>query len=309
MDVDLNPPGVASSVDWCEHRKVGVPHTESTLCGEHESQIKAQRVRQQGGPDSPGPGADPEPSWVSESLNSERVMNIYTPVSQMPFSDKTPNKKQTFDPCVTTCQTVTTSGSVIRETNFKGSTDEQQQSLKVPHHQPDSGYQTALQDIFMQLEENIMRFVKTELKRFQEVLNPDYRDGGLDQSEGEGLGGTAEEQKSSRQSFLKITQHFLRRMKQEELANCLQTRTHAAECQRTLKVHLQKNIQFVFEGITKAGNPNFFNQIYTELYITEGGTAEVNDEHEARQIERGETASFCLHLDNHTTCSSQSDPS
>uniref|UniRef100_A0AAZ1XJX0 B30.2/SPRY domain-containing protein n=2 Tax=Oreochromis aureus TaxID=47969 RepID=A0AAZ1XJX0_OREAU len=286
MDVDLNPPGVASSVDWCEHRKVGVPPTESTLCGEHESQIKAQRVRQRGGPDSPGPGADPEPSWVSESLNSERVMNIYTPISQMPFSDKTPNKKQTFDPCVTTCQTVTTSGSVIRETNFKGSTDEQQQSLKVPHHQPDSGYQTALQDIFMQLEENIMRFVKTELKRFQEVLNPDYRDGGLDQSEGEGLGGTAEEQKSSRQSFLKITQHFLRRMKQEELANCLQTRTHAAECQRTLKVHLQKNIQCVFEGITKAGNPNFFNQIYTELYITEGGTAEVNNEHEARQIER-----------------------
>ncbi|XP_025754854.1 uncharacterized protein LOC109194752 [Oreochromis niloticus] len=264
-----------------------------------------KQVRQQGGPESPGPGADPEPSWVSESLNSERVMNIYTPISQMPFSDKTPNKKQTFNPCVTTCQTVTTSGSIIRKTNFKGSTDEQQQSLKVPHHQPDSGYQTALQDIFMQLEENIMRFVKTELKRFQEVLNPDYRDGGLDQSEGEGLGGTAEEQKSSRQSFLKITQHFLRRMKQEELANCLQTRTHAAECQRTLKVHLQKNIQCVFEGITKAGNPNFFNQIYTELYITEGGTAEVNDEHEARQIERGETASFCLHLDNHKTCSSQ----
>ncbi|XP_030265436.1 protein NLRC3-like, partial [Sparus aurata] len=48
---------------------------------------------------------------------------------------------------------------------------------------------------------------------------------------------------------------------------------------------LQKKFQCVFEGISKAGNPTLLNQIYTELYITEGGTAEVNDEHEVRQIE------------------------
>uniref|UniRef100_G3Q0X7 NACHT domain-containing protein n=1 Tax=Gasterosteus aculeatus aculeatus TaxID=481459 RepID=G3Q0X7_GASAC len=41
----------------------------------------------------------------------------------------------------------------------------------------------------------------------------------------------------------------------------------------------------VFEGIAKAGNPTLLNEIYTELYITEGGTAEVNEEHEVRQIE------------------------
>uniref|UniRef100_A0A3P9C4Z3 NACHT domain-containing protein n=1 Tax=Maylandia zebra TaxID=106582 RepID=A0A3P9C4Z3_9CICH len=48
---------------------------------------------------------------------------------------------------------------------------------------------------------------------------------------------------------------------------------------------MKKKFQCVFEGIAKAGNPTLLNQIYTELYITEGGTAEVNDEHEIRQIE------------------------
>uniref|UniRef100_A0AAQ4RD70 B30.2/SPRY domain-containing protein n=1 Tax=Gasterosteus aculeatus aculeatus TaxID=481459 RepID=A0AAQ4RD70_GASAC len=56
-------------------------------------------------------------------------------------------------------------------------------------------------------------------------------------------------------------------------------------CQRELKSNLKKKFQCVFEGIAKAGNTTLLNEIYTELYITEGGTAEVNEEHEVRQIE------------------------
>uniref|UniRef100_A0A665TNK8 NACHT domain-containing protein n=1 Tax=Echeneis naucrates TaxID=173247 RepID=A0A665TNK8_ECHNA len=52
-----------------------------------------------------------------------------------------------------------------------------------------------------------------------------------------------------------------------------------------MKSELKKKFQCVFEGISKAGNPTLLNQIYTELYITEGGTGEVNEEHELRQIE------------------------
>ncbi|KAM4600225.1 NACHT, LRR and PYD domains-containing protein 3-like, partial [Fundulus diaphanus] len=52
-----------------------------------------------------------------------------------------------------------------------------------------------------------------------------------------------------------------------------------------LKSGLKEKFQCVFEGIAKAGSPTLLNQIYTELYITEGGTGEVNDEHEVRQIE------------------------
>ncbi|XP_075334252.1 NLR family CARD domain-containing protein 3-like [Odontesthes bonariensis] len=59
----------------------------------------------------------------------------------------------------------------------------------------------------------------------------------------------------------------------------------AAVCGRKVKWALKKKFQCVFEGIPKAGKPTLLNQIYTELYITEGGSGEVNDEHEVRQIE------------------------
>ncbi|XP_055362194.1 NACHT, LRR and PYD domains-containing protein 12-like [Betta splendens] len=162
-----------------------------------------------------------------------------------------------------------------------------QQSSEVPSAQSVQQHQTHLDSIFMLLEENIVTFVKKELKKIQKVLSPDYpeclENQGGDKEE---LDGEDEEQKrSSRDAFLKITANFLRRMKQEELADRLQSRSSAALCQDQLKSHLRQKFQCVFEGIAKAGNPTLLNQIYTELYITEGGTGEVNDEHEVRQIE------------------------
>ncbi|KAF1393419.1 hypothetical protein PFLUV_G00015510 [Perca fluviatilis] len=59
----------------------------------------------------------------------------------------------------------------------------------------------------------------------------------------------------------------------------------AGVCKRKLKSNLNKKFQCVFEGIAKAGNPTLLNQMFTEIYIMEGGTAEVNYEHEVRQIE------------------------
>uniref|UniRef100_A0A3B4FL55 NACHT domain-containing protein n=1 Tax=Pundamilia nyererei TaxID=303518 RepID=A0A3B4FL55_9CICH len=53
--------------------------------------------------------------------------------------------------------------------------------------------------------------------------------------------------------------------------------TNTMNCQRKVKFNLKKK----FEGVAKAGNP----MLLTELYITEGGTGKVNDEHEIRQIE------------------------
>ncbi|XP_039464844.1 protein NLRC3-like [Oreochromis aureus] len=127
----------------------------------------------------------------------------------------------------------------------------------------------------MLLEDNIITFVKNELKKIQKALNPNKPQCLEFQREDD-------EQRSSREAFVKITVDFLRRMKQQELADRLQS---TAVCHRNLKSALKKKFQCVFEGIAKAGNPTLLNEMYTELYITEGGTAEVNDEHEVRQIE------------------------
>ncbi|XP_075334254.1 protein NLRC3-like [Odontesthes bonariensis] len=70
-----------------------------------------------------------------------------------------------------------------------------------------------------------------------------------------------------------------------DVISCLHSELVAAVCGRKVKSALKKKFQCVFEGIPKAGKPTLLNQIYTELYITEGGTGEVNDEHEVRQIE------------------------
>ncbi|XP_076732471.1 protein NLRC3-like [Maylandia zebra] len=131
----------------------------------------------------------------------------------------------------------------------------------------------------MLLEDNIITFVKNELKKIQKALNPNKPQCLEFQREDD------EQRRNSREAFVKITVDFLRRMKQEELADRLQRQLPAAVCHRKLKSTLKKKFQCVFEGIAKAGNPTLLNQIYTELYITEGGTAEVNDEHEVRQIE------------------------
>ncbi|KAF1381116.1 hypothetical protein PFLUV_G00171160, partial [Perca fluviatilis] len=139
----------------------------------------------------------------------------------------------------------------------------------------------------MLLEENIIYFVKNELKKIQKVLSPDFPECLESQREDEEVLDVEDEEqrKSSREAFLKLTLHFLRSMKQEELADRLQIRSLAAVGKDKLKCKLQKKFQCVFEGIAKAGNQTFLNQMFTEIYIIEGETAEVNAEHEVRQIE------------------------
>ncbi|XP_078793516.1 NACHT, LRR and PYD domains-containing protein 3-like isoform X2 [Oryzias latipes] len=152
-----------------------------------------------------------------------------------------------------------------------------QQSSETPSGPSVQQHQTQLDSIFLLLEDNIVSFVKKELKKIQKLLS--HRE---DEEE---LEDEDEEQRSSRESLMKITVNFLRRMKQEELADGLQSRSPAAVCRDKVQSGLKKKFQCLFEGMAKAGNPTLLNEIYTELFITEGGRGELNEEHEVRQIE------------------------
>ncbi|KAM4606526.1 protein NLRC3-like [Polymixia lowei] len=177
-----------------------------------------------------------------------------------------------------------------------------QERSEVTSGQSVQEHQTDLASIFMLLEENIVIFVKNELKRFQRVLSSDYPECLERQREDEEVGGGEEEEhrRSAREAVLKITLHFLRSMQQEELADSLESIPLARVCQHNLKCNLKEKFQCLFEGIAKPGKSTLLNEIYTELYITEGRSGEVNNEHEVRQIEtasrkpvRAETSIKC----------------
>ncbi|XP_032426072.1 NACHT, LRR and PYD domains-containing protein 5-like [Xiphophorus hellerii] len=232
-------------MDQCEDREEGVPPSKTTLCGEDESQSKGQRIHQRLKPEP-----EPEPSCVSfkSDWSKDEVINFKSPGS--PPSERV-----------------------------------DQQSSEVHSGPSAQQHQTQLDSIFMTLEDNIVIFLKNELKKIHKILSPNDPECSESQRDDDVLEGEDEEQRrSSREAVMKITLNFLRRMKQEELADRLQS-SLAAVCQHQLKSGLKKKFQSVFEGIAKAGSPTVLNQIYTELYITEGGTGEVNDEHEVRQIE------------------------
>ncbi|XP_045568296.1 uncharacterized protein [Salmo salar] len=73
---------------------------------------------------------------------------------------------------------------------------------------------------------------------------------------------------------LKITHNLLDRRSQTLLT-----------VQQDIKAKLKHKYQHISEGIGHHGNQSLFKDIYTELYITEGGSGGLNNEHEVRQIE------------------------
>ncbi|XP_073700444.1 uncharacterized protein [Garra rufa] len=119
-------------------------------------------------------------------------------------------------------------------------------------------------------------FLKNELEKLKKILqkeNTQY----FVQDFNEGMC-------SIKESALDITLYFLRDMKQDKLADTLEDELVLVH-QRQLKSNLKRKYQCVFEGIAKHGDSTLLNNIYTDLYITLGGSEQVNTEHEVRQIE------------------------
>ncbi|XP_073719126.1 protein NLRC3-like [Misgurnus anguillicaudatus] len=58
-----------------------------------------------------------------------------------------------------------------------------------------------------------------------------------------------------------------------------------AEVLNTFRSNLRKKFECLYEVTSNERNPTLLNEIYTELYITESESGEINNEHEVRQIE------------------------
>ncbi|KAF7689607.1 hypothetical protein HF521_012960 [Silurus meridionalis] len=122
----------------------------------------------------------------------------------------------------------------------------------------------------LDLEHKLITLLQNELKRYKKLLNPDYPACTKREVEDE------EDQSSVREKVLKITLHFLKRMKHTDLANTLQNKLVSVH-QRKLKSKLREKCKRITEGSSQHG-------IYPDL-ITESRSGDVNNKHEVRQIE------------------------
>ncbi|XP_029966830.1 NLR family CARD domain-containing protein 3-like [Salarias fasciatus] len=255
-------------MDGCEDRQEGVRPSKISLHVEDEIQSRAQRS-----------DSWPPSSCVSLKSDQSKFETILFRESHQHPDDGSDSEFPS------SCVSLKSDGSRVQPISFKsgpGPADEgvSQQSSQVLRGGSAPQHQTHLDSIFMLLEDNMVAFMKEELKKMKKLLSPDYPACSESEREDED-----EEQRSSRESLVRMTLDFLRRMKQEELAERLWSRSSAGVCQQKLKCGLKEKVQSVFEGVSKAGESTLLNQIYTELHITEGGAAEVNQEHEVRQIE------------------------
>ncbi|XP_060778580.1 NACHT, LRR and PYD domains-containing protein 3-like isoform X2 [Neoarius graeffei] len=135
-----------------------------------------------------------------------------------------------------------------------------------------------LESIFKELEHKFISVIQKELKRFKKLLSPDSPACSEREVEDE------EDQSSVREGVLKITLHFLKNMNHTDLAHTLRNK-HVSVYRQKLKSNLREKFKRVNEGISQHGSSALLNELYTELYITEGWSGDVNKEHEVRQIE------------------------
>ncbi|XP_062865972.1 NLR family CARD domain-containing protein 3-like [Trichomycterus rosablanca] len=140
-------------------------------------------------------------------------------------------------------------------------------------------YRDQLESIFKELELKVISMLKNELNKFKKLLNEDYP--ACSEQEVKDL----EDLSSFREGALKITQNVLKSMNQTDLANTLQRKLLVPVYQKKLKSNLREKFKRINEGISQHGSSALLNEIFTELYITEGWSGDVNNEHEVRQIE------------------------
>ncbi|XP_029909306.1 NLR family CARD domain-containing protein 3-like isoform X2 [Myripristis murdjan] len=139
--------------------------------------------------------------------------------------------------------------------------------------------------IFKLVQGQGINILLSELRRYKRILFPHLRESSQNKDEDADI--LAAEDDSARDGALKITLHVLKEMGLCELANRLESQIYGEldVCQHKLK-HKLKTQNYICEGIAEQGKRTPLSKVYTELYITEGNSGTIINEHEVRQIEK-----------------------
>ncbi|XP_048858150.1 uncharacterized protein LOC125725334 isoform X2 [Brienomyrus brachyistius] len=226
----------------------------------------------------------PVPSCVS--LKSDRSIGISINFREGPFPTDQSVLMERADSPVPSCVSLKSDRSIGIPINFREGPFPTDQRDQMEECSSDLHDKSDLSAISKSLQEKAVKFLKDELKKFVRYLDQNYPECSEPQLEEDNdLDSDGQMQKTcGREEALKITLYILRTMKQNDLADMLEKRL-MLQYQREIKRKLKKQFECVFEGKAKEGQPTLLSEIYTELYITEGGTGGVNEEHEVRQIE------------------------
>ncbi|XP_048854303.1 protein NLRC3-like isoform X9 [Brienomyrus brachyistius] len=227
----------------------------------------------------------PVPSCVSMKSDWSMDRPLYFREGLFP-TDQSVLMKRADSP-VPSCVSLKSDASIEKGLNFREGPFPTDQRDQMEDCSSDLHDKSGLSSILKSLEEKAMKFLKEELKTFVRHLDQNFPECSEPQLEEDNdLDCDGQMQKTSvREVALKIAVYILRIMKHNDLADLLDKRQLMLQHQQEMKCKLKKQFECVFEGKAKEGQPTLLSEIYTELYITEGGTGAVNDEHEVRQIE------------------------
>ncbi|KAG7333555.1 hypothetical protein KOW79_003690 [Hemibagrus wyckioides] len=219
----------------------------------------------------------PVPSCVSFKSDQSKPLSIDFKdgtISQKSRTEKRPNSP------VPSCVSFKSDQSKPLSIDFKDGTVSKKRTSKKRSKKKKKFHINKMESIFKELEHKFITVLKKELNRFKKLLsadNPACSERGEEEVEEEDL-------HCVREGVLKITLYILKNMEQKDLAHTLQIKM-ASVYQRKLKSGLLNKCKRINEGISQHGTSTLLNQIYTELYITESRSGDVNNEHEVRQIE------------------------
>uniref|UniRef100_A0A8C5FP06 NACHT domain-containing protein n=1 Tax=Gadus morhua TaxID=8049 RepID=A0A8C5FP06_GADMO len=302
-----------------EEREEGGPTSKTTLSGEHGRQSKAKSPEKQQRADSPGPSCvsmksdrsmehpvgfkDGNQSIEKRRVQQERadspgpscvsMKSDWSMDHPVRFKDgnqsieKRRVQQQRADSPGPSCVSMKSDHSMDKPPELKDGRpsreERHQESSKVTSAQSLQQHQT---ELIKRAEENAHAFLDKELKKLWKVYFPDYPQCSESQREEEEVDSKKEElRRRAIEGVVNITKLCLMEVNQEELADTLWAGSDAVHCIPKIQAHLREKFRCVFEGIAKAGHSTPLHEVYTEIFITQRGSGEVNKEHEVRLIE------------------------